>query len=239
MYFLFSGEGITDLGVGKSAAAVSTGDEFVVGPLTILADQIVESGQGFSILEADCCGYVSEAQLCERAVELKAAKKGLALPGKKRAKETRYFFNNARAFARIAAAVETERKDSVVAILFRDSDGTASAGRGEWSDKRQSMLDGFEQEGFLRGVPMMPKPKSEAWLICALKKKPCQGCDKLEERSGNDRSPRSLKGELARLVGEPIAPELLCDRVRRRVVDFDKIRMPSFVAFRQRLDEVV
>lgn len=239
MYFLFSGEGITDLGVGRTKAVRCTGDDFVVGPLALLVDQCIEDQQGYSILEAGCCAYVAESQLRERAVALKAAKKGLALPGKKRAKETRYFFNNARVLARIAQEVETAVRDAVAAVLFRDADGTASAGRGEWSDKRQSMLDGFAQEGFARGVPMIPKPKSEAWLICALKSRPYQGCDKLEGRSGNDHSPRSLKRELVMLVGEPITPELLCDRVRRRVIDFARIEMPSYRAFRQRLAEVV
>ena len=93
---------------------------------------------------------------------LKAAKKQLGLPGKKRGKETRYFFNNARVLAKIATEKEQEKLDDVVAILFRDSDGTASAGRGLWEDKRKSMLDGFAEENHTRGVPMIPRPKSEA-----------------------------------------------------------------------------
>src|SRR5208282_954653 len=109
-----------------------------------------------------CLGYVSESHLSHEAIELKAAKKSLGLPGKKRAKETRYFFNNARVLSRIAQEQEIQRNDEVVAVLFRDSDGTASAGRGLWEQKRQTMLDGFEEEEFSRGVPMIPKPKSEA-----------------------------------------------------------------------------
>ena len=67
--------------------------------------------------------------------------------------------------ARIAKEREVETKDNVVAVLFRDAD-TATAGRGTWAEKRQSMLDGFAEEGFARGVPMIPKPTSEAWLLC-------------------------------------------------------------------------
>ncbi len=55
----------------------------------------------------------------------------------------------------------------VIAVLFRDSDGTASSGRGLWEDKRKSIEDGFGEAGFDYGVPMIPKPKSEAWLLCA------------------------------------------------------------------------
>ena len=86
---------------------------------------------------------------------------------------------------------------------------------------------------------MIPKPKSEAWLICALKKNSYQCCEALEERSGNDNSPNSLKGELMKLLGEKIAPELLCEKVQGRAVDIDRIKMPSFKAFRDRLEEVI
>ena len=42
------------------------------------------------------------------------------------------------------------------------------------------MLDGFAEENFSRGVPMIPKPKSEAWIICALRSNPYEGCESLE-----------------------------------------------------------
>src|SRR5205807_9469180 len=132
-----------------------------------IADQIVESKLGYSVLEVGSCGIVSEHHLAARAVELKAVKKAPRLPGKKQARETRYFFNNARILARVARQQETQREEEVVAVLFRDSDDPASAGRGDWADKRRSMLAGFEVEAFARGVPMIPKPTSEAWVLCA------------------------------------------------------------------------
>ncbi len=99
------------------------------------------------------------------------------------------------------------------------------------------MLHGFEEEGFSRGVPMIAKPKSEAWLLCALKG--YQGCAALETRSGNDSSPNSLKAELRdRLKGDASA-EKLRDLVRDRSIEFQRIDMPSFLAFRQRLEEVI
>ncbi|HUY36848.1 MAG TPA: hypothetical protein VMV69_29280 [Pirellulales bacterium] len=239
MFFLFSGEGITDLGAGNSDAVVCQGHDYFVGPMAIMADHVVEGKHGYSIVDAGCCGYVSERNLSNAAVELKTAKKSLGLPGKKRAKETRYFFNNARVLSRIAKEKQTGLKDDVVAVLFRDCDGTASAGRGLWDDKRKSMLDGFDEERFSKGVPMIPKPQSEAWLICALKQRPYQRCEGLEDRSGNDNSPKSLKGELERIIGEDVTPELLCQKVRNKSVDVDRIKMPSFNAFRERLEEVI
>lgn len=239
MYFLFSGEGATDMGVGKSAALVCEGDDYLPGPMGVIADQVVESRHGYNPLAAGICGFVSEQELTRRAAELKAVKKALRLPGKKQAKETRYYFNNARALARIARGKATDLNDEVVAVLFRDSDGTASAGRGFWPEKQASMLAGFAEEGFSNGVPMIPKPKSEAWLICALKRNPYRGCDALEDRSGNDNSPNSLKAELARLLKGSPSRESLCQLVQDRTVDIDRIKMPSFLAFRSRLEEVI
>lgn len=239
MYFLFSGEGITDLGSGISSAFICEGDDYLPGPMAIFADRIVELRHEYSPLDAGGCGYVSEQNLVHRAEELKIAKKALRLPGKKRAKETQYFFKNARILARIAKEAAAEREDEVVAVLFRDSDGAASAGRGLWQDKRQSMLDGFNEEGFSKGVPMIPKPKSEAWLICALKKTPYRGCTALENRSGNDNSPNSLKGELGQLLGSAPSREVLCQLVLDKTVDIERITMPSFTAFRTRLEDVI
>lgn len=237
MFFLLSGEGVSDIGAANGAAAICEGEDFVVGPMAVVVSKVVEAKHDYSIL-LGTCGFISERSLVQRAGELKAAKKQLRLPGKKQAKETHYFFNNARILARFAKEKATAFDGKVVAILFRDADGTASAGRGDWDHKRKSMLDGFEEEGFDKGVPMIPKPKSEAWLICALKKNPYQGCQLLEGRSGNDRSPNSLKGELAELLGGKVAPEVLCEMIDR-LFNIDRIKMSSFSAFRDRLEEVI
>ena len=175
MYFLFSGEGPTDLGLGTGAATICEGDEFEHGPMAIIVDQMVEERQGYSLLGVSTCGIISERSLAERARQLKAVKKSLRLPGSKQPKETRYFFNNAHILAQCAHEKQAKLADEVVAILFRDSDGTASAGRGLWEDKRRSMIHGFDEEGFARGVPMIPNPKSEAWVLCGLTGNPNHG----------------------------------------------------------------
>ena len=117
-------------------------------------------------------------------------------------------------------------------------DSTASAGRGLWAEKRKSMLDGFEREGFRRGVPMLPNPKSEAWLLCAVKKH-YMNCASLEDRSGNDDSPYSLKMEVQRHFGHRPSREQLCQMVTDGKIDALRIDMPSFRAFTDRLDDVI
>src|SRR5690242_4954435 len=101
MYVLLSGEGPTDVGAGKDASPVCEGDAFLQGPMAVIVDQVVEGKLGYSVLDCASCGFVSEHRLAQRAGELKAAKKALRLPGKKQAKETRYFFNSARILSRI------------------------------------------------------------------------------------------------------------------------------------------
>ena len=238
MYFLFSGEGPTDLGLCVDNAPTCEGDKYQHGPMTVMVDQIVEQRHQYSLLETGHYGFVSRRTLVDRAHELKAARKGLRLPGKRRAKETRYFFNNARVLARIAGERQGVLKDDVVAVLFRDSD-TASAGRGIWVDKRKSMLDGFKEEGFGRGVPMIPRPTSEAWLLCTLKKNRYQGRAVLEDPTSSSNSPHSLKRELEELHGRAPSREDLTQMVTARIIDIERVDMPCFSAFRSRLEEVV
>jgi len=237
MYFLLSGEGITDMGSGQVAGMICEGSDYLVGPMAMVAAKIVEAKHSYSILDG-ACGFISESSLCQRAGELKDAKKQLRLPGRRQAKETRYFFNNARLLAKFAKEKAAALDEDVVAILFRDADGTASAGRGEWAEKRQSMENGFDEEGFSKGVPMLPKPKSEAWLICAWKSQPYQGCEALEERSGNDRSPKNLKDELGNLFDDEVTRDSLCRRVEE-CFDIGRVEMSSFKEFRKRLEEVI
>ena len=237
MYFLLSGEGVTDMGAGKGAATICEGEDFLVGPMATIVAKVVEARHDYSVLDG-ACGFISERSVAQRAGELKAVRKQLRLPGTKQAKETRYFFNTARILARFAQEQAAAVNDEVVAVLFRDSDGTASAGRGDWDDKRKSMLDGFREGGCDRGVPMIPKPKSEAWLICAWKRNPYRSCEALEARSGNDSSPNNLKDELQALLEVEVTPEVLRENTRHSF-DIDRIRMPSFKAFRGRLEEVI
>jgi len=240
MYFLLSGEGQTDLGRCSDNSNNCGGNQHERGPMAIIASQIAEEKIYYPFVDSgDCYGYVSKAELAERARELKKKKKPLILSGKKRPKETTFFYKNARVLAMCAMEVETEKNDTVVAIFFRDSDGTASTGRGLWQAKWDSMIKGFCDEGFERGVPMMPKPKSEAWLLCALKKLPYQQCDNLEQRSGNDNSPNSLKEELNVLLEGQTSRTDLCELVTDLRVDSSKITMPSFLAFKTALQQAL
>jgi len=207
--------------------------------MTVIVNQVVHARRGYSLLDTKYYGFLSERGLTNCSSKLKLAKKSPRLPGKRRAKETRYFYRNARALALYAKDKSVKLKDTIIAVLFHDSDERVSAGRTLWDDKWRSMIDGFSEENFTTGVPMIPKPTSEAWLICALKENSYQGCAALENRSGSRRSPNPLKGELRDLLGHQPSREELCGMVNDRIVDVDRIDMPSFDAFKTRLEQVI
>ena len=178
-----------------------------------------------------------------REKSLPSEPRQLAFTGKRRRQETRYFYHQARALADLALEKKNQLKRDVVAVLFHDSDDKATSMSANWLDKKQNVEKGFEDEGFDNGVPMIPKPTSEAWLICALKKNPYQGCDSLENRSGSRQATKPLKAELELLLQKlprsTSVSERLSDAVRRKDVNFEKIQMPSFKEFRKRLEKVI
>lgn len=240
MYFLLSGEGPGDIGVCNPSADRCDRAGFSEGPMAIIIDQLVETFQCYDMshLDTDRVSYVSEGYLS--AHKLPPRKKAMSLRGKKRPAETKYYFENARSIAAAAKATSEEIADSVVAVLFRDADGTASAGRGNWIDKRNSMIEGFKAEDFDLGVPMVPKPKSEAWLLCATKVNPYQHCALLENESGNDDSGRiSLKDKLSASLNDNSGIGHINRQVVNRTIDALQIDMLSFNAFKEDLERAV
>jgi hypothetical protein len=158
------------------------------------------------------------------------------LPGVRFGKGTAFFTRNAQVLGLIALEDAQFTGRPVIAVLFRDGDGTRSMPKMQWQQKFDSIARGFELVDFTTGVPMVPRPKSEAWLICALKTPPSQDCDQLEDSPGNDGSPHALKSRLATLHGSEPGADVQAEWVRTGLVDPAAIDMPSCVAFRAALD---
>lgn len=237
MYLLLSGEGVSDMGRCQFGETCEP-PLFQAGAMAIMIDQLVEIAQDypFSHLDNQSVSYVSEKFLADQKMPVMG--KSMALRGKKRPPETMYYFQNARALATIAKELSQQVNDTVIAVLFRDADGSASAERGNWQNKYNSMKNGFAVESYDFGVPMIPNTKSEAWLLCAVKND-YQHCDNLEGIKGNDDSPNSLKSQLATaLKGKTSAIELT-ELVKDKAVDVERIDMNSFNQFRQDLQHAV
>ncbi|WP_177417922.1 hypothetical protein [endosymbiont of Lamellibrachia barhami] len=232
MWFLLSGEGPTDIGTCTMPVDYCELPEFRVGPMACIVDKLVQKQHEYSPIEYRAIRFIPEQNLSRSGKSLRK-NRAPSLPGRKKPKETQYFERNARALAVAAKELAEDKNDTVIAVLFRDSDGTRSQGRGEWEDKRNSMKRGFEIEAFATGVPMIPKPKSEAWLLCAVKNPPYQHCANLENESGNDTAPNPLKRQLDNATGKHLGQEDWFERIYNGAVDLNRIDMPSFNDFKQ------
>ena len=234
MYFLFSGEGSTDMGKGRLQDRICEGNDYELGPMAMIVDQVVKHRTGCSVIQEGQYGFAPKNELIKKAKAARPGKKGMTLPGVDREKETAYFYHSARAFGTWAKKIQEKRREVVVAVLFRDCDKEGQD-RGVWQHKWNSMLDGFTEAAFNHGVPMLPKPISEAWLLCALKNNPYQNCDALEKRSSSPKAKKPLKNELDKVCdGTDI-----CSLVKSGRVNALKIDMPSFNAFKEKLLEVI
>lgn len=240
MMLVLSGEGPSDLGQCQHANGMCSGTDFMLGPLTVMLDQLLEVFLGYRPVELDrgCVCFVPKAELLRRQNERKQGRR-VSLVGKKRDQETGHFFHNAWTLGCIALEQESARNDRGIAVLHRDSDPTTSSKSAEWASKFKSMHDGFLRAGYDRGVAMLPKPISEAWLLCA-SRNGAVNCAALEEESGNPSAANPLKNQLAEALGEEKSAAGLSEWLNSVVFDKDRaLSMPSFARFYETLQDAI
>ncbi len=231
MHLVLSGEGKTDIGLFSHENG-----EFIPAPMYYIIDKIIEKKSGYSIYDTT----PSEITFIPKDELIKICKSFKSFAGKKQGQETAYFYKNALGLSKIAKEKCEEKSDNdVIAILFRDCDGTGKSSSTLWNDKIKSIEIAFGQEK-INGIPMIPNPKSEAWLICALKNNPYQHCEQLENRSGNDDSPNNLKDELKTILST-IGKEYndINTMIKNEEIDVYKIKMPSFDYFLKKLENIL
>lgn len=237
MILVISGEGPTDLGTRRQTEA---GWEFVPGPMVWIVDRLLrQPGKlNYSLLElhangGDCVLFLSEGELSALRPP-----RPLFLPRGEDADGNQYFRKGAYLLGKHAKAVAGAQNSPVIAILFRDADGTRSTPKSDWQRKFDSMQRGFHAAEFHMGVPMVPRPKSEAWMLCGLLKRenPEIDCNWLEEEPGNDASPKSLKAQLSQHLGGQSTAEQQADLVKDGQINPQLIDLPSFTAFGDELD---
>lgn len=232
MILVLSGEGPTDLGTRRPT---ENRWEFVPGPMAWIVDKLLEQPDklNYSILTlhasgGDCVRFLSERDLS--ALNYARPRFFPRAPG---TFGIQPFRANAHQLGKHALAVSRERGAPVIAVLFRDSDGTNSAPKTLWETIFESIRAGFQLAEFQSGVPMVPRPKSEAWMLCGLFKR--EDADRqyggLEEEPGNDASPKSLKAQLASQLGYEPTAEVQAELVSRGTIDPALIDLPSFMAF--------
>lgn len=236
MIFLVSGEGPSDIGTCTNQMGECSGADFRPGPMAVIIDQLVEREVDYSPHAYGALEFVSETALDRHSREIRTNFSA----GKKRGYETGMHYKSAFVLGKLAEKRGQEENCPTGAVLFRDADGTRSTERGRYESVCNCIEGGFAAAEFPHGVPMVPKPKSEAWIICALKGNPYENCAALEESlPGNDNAPNPAKEQQKALLsarGREVRD--LIDMVGSGEIDHRRIDMPSFNRFRDRLNEV-
>jgi hypothetical protein len=242
MIVVLSGEGPSDFGSCVNGQGECQIDDFSHGPMTCFVDSELSALLGFSLLEVTPERYifVSKPELIRLTAAKRQNRSSMSLVGKKRPEtETGYFYLNALILGDRAAELAAEHRDpAVIAVLFRDSDGTRSAEASLWQDKVKSIRDGFQHSAIGEsGVAMVPKPKSESWMLCVLRDD-YQHCARLEELSGNDNAENSAKRQLDEVLGGDASTSTQLYHLGQRGLDTTSLaeQMPSYETFQRNLN---
>jgi len=156
MKLLISGEGPSDIGTCNNAQGVCMDGAFFPGPMAVWLTRLWEALAGYDLLTTPgAIVFVSETALAQDAKQSPGRMQ--ALRGKDKQAETGLYFSNTKQLGLRAKALSRDDDVPVMAILFRDTDGTRSAPGQLWRTKWDSMLAGFKAAGFDFGVPMLPK----------------------------------------------------------------------------------
>jgi hypothetical protein len=225
-----TGEGKTDMGICNNQAQVCSSDDYDIGPVTLLLIKLLEKHLppwNSGLVDFDHPeSFVTFIYRNWFNDQTKA--KSLLRPSKKLRTGNTVHAQRAAALAFYAIA-----NDFQIAAYFHDTDGTQKKCQDDPQRRMhlvEAIKEGFRAANFSCGVPVVPKPTSEAWFLCAVKTDSYQHCEALEtELSGNvDSSPeRSPKKRLGAALGEPDYDRArLCDIARS--IDVERLDMPSF-----------
>ena len=229
MKCLFLGEGPTDLGVNNPLGDV----RLKKGPMALIVDFLAERMNVFGIdYELLSRGDVSLA--------LKNSKRKISPRPKEVDRELNSIYKSAWYIGR--KALEGHKN---AAIYFHDPDRTNSEPRYKAGLMEKAMIVGFGLSGFENGIPMIPIPRSEAWLL-AYFQRGLEGqiaynkAERFEKLPANDKSPKSAKKLLQKAVGARTESDVSAKIMEEfHEIDWTRVDMPSFNRFRSRLESVL
>ena len=222
MYFVLSGEGNSDLGYSEEHPGV------LVRLLEKLANDISDEDFGYE--------FATRSDLAAKIPKDSDSSRKMLLRGNRR----KYEFlitvqRQAEALARIALDF-----DNTGAVFFHDCDYTQSEVNDAEKYYQQlvvSMEQGFNTVNYRNGVPMVPKPRSESWLLCHYQDTPYENCARFEDLPANDRAETSGKKQLARFFN--CRESQIYEHINIEEIDWAKIDAPSFMFFKNRFQHVV
>lgn len=228
---LVTGEGSSDMGGSNNGHSISSRASYNLGPMALLAVRLLQ--KIIPDWNEDNIDFQSPNNwmTCISGNELARQAKGVRKhrPSTKLRKGFVEHANRATTMAGYA-------KDNghQLAFYFHDTD------KCDFDDLHQSIILGFSGVEGVHGIPMIPKPTSEAWLICGQKQDPYAHCTALEtELSGNDAASdeNASKKVLARLLGQEATTEQQYEMVTG--IDITRIDMPSYNQFKTDLTTAI
>ena len=229
MTCLLLGEGPSDLGVNNDYSE----PRFQKGPMTRVIDYLADK-DGVKEVEYELLsrGEVSRG--------IKSKRRQIA----SRPKEVDQGFRNIFQSAFYVGTVARDRhKDAVV--YFHDQDRTNSAPTNTAQQLERAMEYGFDMARYEFGIPMIPVPRSEAWLLAYFQKglenhQPYNKAEVFEKLPGSDKSPKSAKKLLCRAVGVKVESDIYPNIMEEfNDIDWTRVDMPSYNRFRKRLKVVL
>ena len=229
MKCILLGEGETDLGVKGYAKEPC----FKKGPMTLVIDFLAKERNVLSINYK----FLTRGDV-ERG--LKDSKRKISPRPKDVDSKERSIYLSA---WYIGGKAVSERQDA--AIYFHDPDRTKSEPRDRYARIEKAMNRGFDMVGFDKGIPMVPVPRSEAWLLAYFQKgieKQCayNKAEWFEGLPASDKSPKSAKKELQKAVGARNESETYSKVMEEfKNIDWKRVDMPSYNRFRARLEFVL
>lgn len=228
MTCLLLGEGPSDLGENNDYSE----PRLKKGPMALVIDYLAAK-YGVNEVEYELLsrGDVSRG--------IKGNRRQIASRPKEVNQEFRKIFQSAMYVGTVA---RDSQKDA--AVYFHDQDRTNSAPTNTAQQLERAMVCGFNMARYLFGVPMIPVPRSEAWLLAYFQKglenhQPYNKAEVFEKLPGNDKSPKSAKKLLCRAVGAKVESDIYSIIMKEfNDIDWARIDMPSFNRFRERLKVV-
>ena len=203
------------------------------GPLKICLDKLLE----FFWDDASYINFfpVSRAKLADTEKGKPEKRTSIVRGLKKDIPDAKYVSICAKLLAKIAQEKSVEFGDDWGVVFFRDLD--ASSGNDVdkvYKAKVAAMDEGFASVQFENGVPMIPKTRSESWLLCALNPSKAAANHYYEYLPMSDKSPNSGKKILAKELG--VNEDESYKVIYERIDDFcwEQIKAESFVAFMNR-----
>ena len=136
-------------------------------------------------------------------------------------------------------AMEYDEPHKWGVIYFHDLDANTKASVDEiYNDSMNAMNEGFDSVSFPHGVPMIPKTRSESWLLCLLDSDGGVNKRYFEDLPMSDKSPNSGKKVLAAVLD--VSEDESYSRIeeKRDTFDWTGLQAPSFLVFRDRLKTV-